>query len=626
MKNLVFLLLIMVSQNYLSGQTIFEPSSKISSATIYERGAMVTRTIDTKDIKSNGVITIDSLPQQINLKSIQARCGSGLKIVSIKNTHDQIRIEDFDKIDSINALLEIAQDSIDYQLTLLKSIKKEIDVIHKNDNFNTEDGTNMEQLTKASELYKTRLRALDLEYLAITKKRDRFYNAQYKMKTELSSLSVKTFNNIGVEVKVEYVSEMDKTMTLSYFTPQASWYTFYDLRIANAESKSFLDHKAYVSQHTGEDWNDVKLTLSNRNPNKRIAPPTISPYILQNVRHHGYSQNTYQIDNAEYDSDRIYGKVTDKSGDALIGANILYKSSSIGTITDIDGRFSLPRTGSNILVVSYTGYETQEVPVAGLSYCGIVLAKGRMLDEIVVTGLGIEKETKALGYAVDDFGSKRMKKKEVRKSISVKPQQSLNVHSFEITSPYSIPSNGEEYDVLLNTNTIPFAYQYEAYPSQEPTAYLSVGIPNWRSYDLFSGKVNLFLEGQYTGVSKLDISAKTDTLWFSLGEDIGVHIEKEMMEEYNKKSFFKNKTIELHTFDIIVKNNKNKAVDIDIFDQVPISTDDDIKVKILEISEAEYKEKQGFLTWHETLSPGGSKTFRVSYEIKYGKNVDIVSN
>ncbi len=618
MKKLILFLLLLLSTECSICQSTFEPSSKITSATIYERGAMISRIVDTKNIKSNGVIRIDSLPQQINPKSIQAKCGKGLKIISIKNTRNVITIESKDKKDSLSSQLAIVQDSIDYQITLLKSIKKEIDVIHKNDNFSTEDGTNMEQLAKASELYKTRLRALNLEYFKITKKRDRFYDSQNELKFQFNNLRPESFTNLGVDIKVEYVSETDKTFTLSYFTPNASWYTFYDLRIAGAEVNSFLDHKAYVSQNTGEDWKNVKLTLSNRNPNKRIAPPTISPYILQNIKHNGYSQNTNKNVFSENNTNFLYGKITDASGEALIGANVYCESTREGVITDIDGTFGIKKSKNCILTISYTGYETQRINVSGLSHCGISLNEGMLLDEVAITGYAEDKD-----YTKKEYKSKRQ---ELRKAISVKAQQSLNVHSFEIASPYTIPSNSEEYDVLLNTNVIPFAYQYIAYPSEEPTAYLSVGIPEWRIYDLFSGDVNLFLEGQYTGVSKLDIREKTDTLWFSLGEDIGVHIEKELVAEYNKKSFFKNKTIELHTFDIIVKNNKNKIVDIDVFDQVPVSTDDDIKVKVLEISEAEYDEKKGFLTWKESLLPGESKSYRVSYEIKYGKNVDIVSN
>lgn len=619
MKKLILLFLLSIGSKFSIGQTTYHPKSTITSATIYESGAMITRNIDTKLIRSNGLILIDSLPQHINPKSIQAKCGNGLKIVSIKNTSTIERIHKNAKKDSIGLLITAYTDSIDYQNTLLKSIKKEIEVIHKNDNFSTEDGTNMNQLAKASDLYKTNLRALNLEQLAISKKRDRQIEKRNNLKGIFDNIRVESFKNIGVEIKVEFVSNIDNTLTLSYFTPNASWYTFYDLRVSGEVNSSFLNHKAYVSQSTGEDWVDVKLTLSNRNPNKRINPPSISPYILQNIKHHAYSQPTIKENERKPQPGSICGVVRDKSGDALIGANVIIKGTNIGTVTDIDGAFCLPTVDNQVLAVSYTGFQTQEINVSGLSYTGIILTESYMLDEIVVTG-----------YAGDDFRkkSKRFKaeKIEVRKSIAVKPQESLNVHSFEIMDPYSIPSNGEEYDVLLITNSIPFAYQYVTYPSEEPTAYLSVGIPDWRAYDLFSGNVNLFLEGQYTGVSNLNIQAKTDTLWFSLGEDIGVNVEKERVEEFNKKSFFKNKTIELHTFDIVVTNNKNKTIKLDIMDQVPISTDDDINVKVLEISDAEYEEKSGFLTWKETFLAGERKTFRVSYEIKYGKNVDIVGN
>ena len=101
MKNLVLFLALVLCSKYSVSQTIIEPSSKITSAIIYEKGAMVTRTIDTKTINSNGVVIIDSLPQNIHQKSIQVKCGNGLKIISIKNTVDHIKITDDVKKDSI---------------------------------------------------------------------------------------------------------------------------------------------------------------------------------------------------------------------------------------------------------------------------------------------------------------------------------------------------------------------------------------------------------------------------------------------------------------------------------------------------------------------------------------------
>lgn len=97
----------------------------------------------------------------------------------------------------------------------------------------------------------------------------------------------------------------------------------------------------------------------------------------------------------------VTGNITDTSGTPLIGANVLVKGTTIGTITDIDGNYSLDvPTGINTLVVSYTGYTTQDVDITDTSTVNITLSEGELLSEVVVTALGIEREEKSLGYAV----------------------------------------------------------------------------------------------------------------------------------------------------------------------------------------------------------------------------------
>ncbi len=97
----------------------------------------------------------------------------------------------------------------------------------------------------------------------------------------------------------------------------------------------------------------------------------------------------------------ISGQIADDTGLPMIGANVLVNGSDVGTITDIDGNFTLDvPNGATELVVSYTGYTTQTVDIANQSNVTITLSEGQVLDEIVVTGLGIKKEKKALGYGV----------------------------------------------------------------------------------------------------------------------------------------------------------------------------------------------------------------------------------
>lgn len=103
----------------------------------------------------------------------------------------------------------------------------------------------------------------------------------------------------------------------------------------------------------------------------------------------------------------VTGTVTDKAGETLIGASVLVKGTTSGTVTDIDGRFSVNvPANAELLVVSYTGFATQEFPVGSSSDVTIVMTESAaQLNEVVVTALGIRKEKKALGYSVATIGS-----------------------------------------------------------------------------------------------------------------------------------------------------------------------------------------------------------------------------
>jgi len=97
----------------------------------------------------------------------------------------------------------------------------------------------------------------------------------------------------------------------------------------------------------------------------------------------------------------VTGTVTDESGEALIGASVLVKGTTTGTVTDIDGTYSLDiPQGEQTLVFSYTGYATKEVKTSASNVIDVIMSEGLELTEVVVTGLGIKKEKKALGYGV----------------------------------------------------------------------------------------------------------------------------------------------------------------------------------------------------------------------------------
>lgn len=97
----------------------------------------------------------------------------------------------------------------------------------------------------------------------------------------------------------------------------------------------------------------------------------------------------------------VSGRVTDETGSPFPGVNVVVKGTAIGTSTDADGRYSLDVPSENsILVFSFVGYGTVEVTVGGRTVIDLSMSPDvRSLQEVVVTALGVEKESKKLGYA-----------------------------------------------------------------------------------------------------------------------------------------------------------------------------------------------------------------------------------
>lgn len=105
----------------------------------------------------------------------------------------------------------------------------------------------------------------------------------------------------------------------------------------------------------------------------------------------------------------VQGVVKDQTGETVIGASVMEKGTTNGTITGIDGDFSLNMSPNGTLVISFVGYKTQEVQVKGQKQLQVVLSEdAEMLDEVVVIGYGTMKKSDLTG-AVSSIGNKDIK-------------------------------------------------------------------------------------------------------------------------------------------------------------------------------------------------------------------------
>jgi len=105
----------------------------------------------------------------------------------------------------------------------------------------------------------------------------------------------------------------------------------------------------------------------------------------------------------------VVGTVTGDDGETLIGATVRVKGTNDGTRTDVDGKYSVKvNGGANTLLFSYTGFEQQEVTLGESNVVDVVLKSSSVLQDVVVTALGIKRESKALPYAAQSLNSEKL--------------------------------------------------------------------------------------------------------------------------------------------------------------------------------------------------------------------------
>ncbi len=196
---------------------------------------------------------------------------------------------------------------------------------------------------------------------------------------------------------------------------------------------------------------------------------------------------------------------------------------------------------------------------------------------------------------------------------------------FNIDKPYSIPSDAKPYIIGISESELPATYSHFCVPKLEKKAFLLANVVGWEQLNLIEGPVNIYFANKYVGKSALNPFEFNDTLAISLGRDDKVLIERIEKLDFASKSILGNQRKETYKYDIKIKNQHSKAINIEVQDQYPISKNSEINVNVNDISDAEENEETGILTWDIQLAPAQSQSFELSYTIKYPKNKRVVT-
>ncbi len=171
----------------------------------------------------------------------------------------------------------------------------------------------------------------------------------------------------------------------------------------------------------------------------------------------------------------------------------------------------------------------------------------------------------------------------------------------------------------MQTAELPASYRYEITPKLDPDAFLTAQITGWDKLNLLNGTARIYFEGTFVGESQVSLTEAKDTLSLSLGRDKRIIAKREQIEDVNSRQTFGGNQRDAHAYRITLRNTRQEPVNLTVYDQIPVSTDERIVVQLTDGSGAQRSMETGKLTWRLSLKPGESQALTFRYEVKFPK-------
>lgn len=653
--------------------------SKIKAVTVYLHSAEVLRLANFNIKQGTSEIILTGLSPKIDESSIQI---AGLKTVSIVSIIYDLNYLDTSILSAEAVALNKQIDAVELEISQLKNkiigLDEEEKVLNSNRLVSSEtQALDLEKLKAISKYYRDRITEIKNEIYSTNLSINVLNEDIQNIKKQFASLHNTPSEPKG-EIKIKFDAPIATPLTLEvkYNVQDAGWIPNYDLKSNKINDALSLTYKAHVYQKTGENWDDVALTLATGNPNYKAVKPILASHYLNFGQKKSHQS---QIEKRKYSYNptvrKVTGIVTDESGQPLPGCNVVVKGTQIGTQTDFDGQYSINVGNGQELVFSYLGYKTNEIPIFSSIINSRLEEDAQALDEVVVIGYGSNSDfSRALqgkvsgvqirgissiseipqplyiidGVPVENFVEGDLDANEIQHIEVIKDVASAAIYGsraangiimistkksttnediistkFEIKKSCSITSNGDITAIEINTYKLEATYEFFAAPIINENVFLTATFKDWEKLNLLPGEANIYFSGAYAGKTTIDPYSVKKEMTVSLGVDDAITVTRKQDKNFKSKSFTGSNRILDRTYQLNIKNNKSIAIDLVLMDRIPISENKEIKVDEIITNNAAYDKEKGLLTWKLKLKSQQEAAETFSFQVKYPKGRNI---
>jgi hypothetical protein len=596
--------------------------SSIENVTVYFAGASIERIAKVNLIKGKNQIIFTGLSQQIDEESIQLSSKTNLDINSIKFIlNNQTESKSEKEISLLNIQKEDISEKIKTEKQNLKVYQREEEMLLKNQAIGGSSvGLKAIDLKDAVEFHRTRMQETLRKQLEINRQITALEKEIAKLNQKLTEVT-NNADDKNSEILLDINSKEfapNSEIRLSYIVMDAGWRPSYNLKVNNINQPLNLSYKGNIFQYSGEDWKNVKLSLSNSNLKRKGEAPDLKPWSWGQPNNYSEYFKESEVKKTGFSS--VYGNIKDADDNAnLPGVVVRIKGTMLGTVTNGNGFYylNIPNDLKNKkidLSISYIGYVSIERQVNDEKMDFSLNTDSNGLEEVVVIGYSPEYKRDLAGSRVVLQNNKG---KEIKKLVE--DSESLMAQNFDLIERFTVMADGQEVTADLKELNIPAYYEYITIPKIEPEAFLQAKIIDWEQYGLLKGDMNLFYEGTFLGKTELTLS-NSDTLTISLGRDKNIIIKREKIKSYTKNQLIGNKKTENYQYQITARNLKKQAINLKILDQLPISNNKDVEIFDTDIAGGELNKDTNQINWSQILAPNTDKKIILKYSVKYPKS------
>ncbi len=584
-------------------------------------GAQVTRTRQVDIPAGTSTLIFTGLSPYMDAQSMQVSAKGKLTVTAVNqqyNYTDSASVSQ--KQQSLQEELKKTEKQQKEQKAELGLINAEYEILKTNCSVsNKNTATSLATIKEVNQYYSTQLKTLKSKELAINEKIEELTRKQEQLNAELAQLSGKSLTPMSeIAVNVNAPAACKATFTLNYYVKNAGWFPSYDVRSGSLSEPISIVYKANIFQNTKEDWKNVELSLSSSNPTTGSVAPKLATYWLD----YGLAAPRYSLNQ---NGNSVSGVVLDSEREPIIGANVMIPGTTIGTITDVNGKYSITiPNGQNQLQFSFIGYQTQTRDIRG-NIMNVVLQEDmQMLEEVVVVGYGTEASASSHRPSTKSIKKAAAIEEEASMALNVEQTQGQMGYEFEIKIPYTIPSDSKPVVAEIGHYEIPASYTYQSTPKIDKDAFLIAQVTDWEKLHLLEGEANVYFENTFIGKSIMNVSQQSDTLSFSLGRDKRIMIQRTKENEYTSRKFIGSSQTQSIAWKLSVRNTRPEPVTLTLYDQLPVSRNNNITVTAEEISGGTLDEAKGIITWQMTLQPGEQRELPLRYKVKYPKGRNLL--